>query len=56
MFAILRRDESRDTICCFAKTLEGAENLADQYQQAWDDSGGEEHTYYYVVGNIFYDK
>ena len=64
IYAIMRKDieqeyslhPSRDVVCAFCKTLEGAENMCGEYQQAWEDSGGASEAYYYVVGNIFYDK
>lgn len=58
VYAILRKDLDRkqDVVCAFTRTLEGAENLCDEYSQAWVDSGGEDTSYYYVVGNVFYDK
>lgn len=64
VYAILRKDidkrdfpaSAQDVVCAFTRTLEGAENLCDEYQQAWIDSGGDDNSYYYVVGNVFYDK
>lgn len=53
------RDSSfgdKDVVCCFAKTILGAEELCGEYQQQWLDSGGKDDAYYYVVGNIFYDR
>lgn len=62
IYAILRKDygdhlhHSKDVVCAFCKTLEGAEEMCGEYQQAWTDSGGGEESYYYVVGNTFYDR
>lgn len=64
IYAILRKDQDkrdfpsidRDVVCAFCKTLEGAEELCGEYQQAWEDSNGSNDSYYYVVGNTFYDK
>ena len=58
MYAVLRKDNGlQDVVCCFAKSLEGAERLRDEYSQAFSDSGGsEEKCYFYVVGNIYYDE
>lgn len=58
VYAIIRKDvdKGQDIVCAFTRTLEGAENLCDEYAQAWIDSGGGEESYYYVVGNVFYDK
>ena len=59
LYAVLRHDEplDHDVVCAFAKTLEGAEQLCDEYEQNFEDSGGnKEESYYYVVGNTFYDK
>ncbi len=58
LFAIVRRDNdtTRDVVCAFTKTLEGAEDLCGEYAQNWIDSGGGDEAYYYVVSNTFYDK
>jgi len=64
IYAILRKDLdynyqpalSSEVVCAFCKTLEGAEELCGEYQQKWTDSGGGEESYYYVVGNTFYDR
>lgn len=54
----MRRDNDRgqDVLCCFARTIVGAEDLCAEYEQAWIDSGGGEEAHYYVVSNVFYDK
>ena len=52
----MRKDNTTSVACCFAKTLLGAEELCGEYQQQWEDSGGQDDSYYYVVGNIFYDR
>ncbi len=49
-------DKGQDVPCCFAKTLENAERLTGEYEQQWIDGGGEDTTYYYVMGNVFYDQ
>lgn len=64
IYAVMRRDSDtrdfpsidQDVVCCFAKTLLGAEELCGEHQQQWEDSGGQDDSYYYVVGNIFYDR
>ena len=56
MYAVMRKDNQQDVVCCFAKTIDGAERLEAEYQQQWVDSGGGNEVYYYVVGNIFYDE
>ena len=59
IFAVMRKDIglSHDVVCCFAKTTDGAERLCNEYQQAFADSGGsKEESYYYVVGNTYYDE
>ena len=58
IFAIMRKDVDRgqDVVCAFAKTLVGAEDLCGEYAQNWEDSGGGDESYYYVVSNTFYDK
>lgn len=58
MYAVLRKDIDlgRDVVCCFANNIERAEQLCDEYNQNFVDSGGnEEEAYYYVVSNIYYD-
>lgn len=65
MYAVMRRSMDKrdfpatgtDVVCCFTKTLERAEELSSQYEQAFLDSGGDkEDTYFYVVGNVFYNE
>jgi hypothetical protein len=59
VYAVLRKDNYRnqDVVCAFAKSLEGAERLRDEYEQSFADSGGnKEESYYYVIGNTFYDE
>lgn len=59
LYAVLRKDidKGQDVVCCFCRTAEGAENLADEYNQLFVDSGGnEEDAYYYPVSNIYYDR
>lgn len=64
IYAVLRHhnsaginNNSSDVVCCFTKTLEGAERLCGQYTQTFSDAGGsEEDSYFYVVGNIYYDE
>ena len=57
IYAVMRGSDKRDVVCCFAKTLDGAETLCGEYEQQWLDSGGEpEDMHYFVVANTFYDK
>jgi hypothetical protein len=58
IYAVMRKDiGQQDVVCCFTKSSEGAERLCDEYQQAFEDSGGnKEESYYYTVSNIFYDE
>jgi hypothetical protein len=59
LYAVLRKDIERkqDVVCAFAKTIEGAERLCDEYTQAFVDSGGNlDESYYYPVANTFYDE
>jgi len=59
LFAVVRKDidKGQDVVCCFAKTLDKAERLADEYGQQFVDSGGSyDEAYYYVVANTFYDE
>lgn len=59
LYAVLRKDivRGQDVVCAFAKSVEGAERLCDEYTQTFSDSGGnKEESYYYVVGNTFYDE
>ncbi len=58
LYAVMRRDNDfeRDVLCCFTKTLEEANRLANEYEQQWYDQGGDkEMTFFYSVANIFYD-
>ena len=58
IYAIMREDtdKGQDVVCCFSRTLVGAEDLCGEYEQAWIDSGGGDEAHYYVVSNVFYDK
>ena len=64
LYAVMRKDlpsnthtGGKDVVCCFTKSLDGAERLCDEYQQAFSDSGGnDEESYYYIVSNTFYDE
>ena len=59
LYAVLRKDLDRgeDVVCCFCLTAVGAEELVDEYNQAYLDSGGDpEQAYYYPVANVFYAK
>ena len=59
LYAIIRKDNDRksEAICCFTRTLDGAERLCDEYTQAFSDSGGsEDEAYFYIVSNIYYDE
>lgn len=58
LFAVMRKDSDRgqDIVCCFTKTIDGAERLCNEYEQQWKDGGGGDEAHYYPVGNIFYDE
>jgi hypothetical protein len=58
MYAVLRRDEDlgRDVVVCFTNTLDRAEALQGEYEQALKDVNGDtENNHYYVVSNVFYN-
>lgn len=57
LYAVMRFVEGqRDTVCCFCKTLERAEELCGEYEQKYRDEGWESSSFYfYPVANIFYD-
>jgi hypothetical protein len=57
IYAVIRyHEKGGGVVCCFAKTIEGADELCAEYQQQWADTGGDDSVGFYVVGNIFYDK
>lgn len=59
LYAIVRKDinKGQDVICAFTRTLDGAENLCEEYSQQYLDVGGDpEEAYFYVVSQLFYDK
>lgn len=59
IYAVMRKDldNPKDVVCCFSRTLDGAEKFCGQYEQAFEDSGGSlDDAYFYVVGNTFYDE
>ena len=59
LYAVMRKDIplQHDIVCCFARTVDGAERLCNEYQQSFHDSGGDsEESYFYVVANIYYDE
>ena len=57
LYAIMRRDVDRDVVCCFCKTADKAERLANEYEQDWKDHGGDiGEVYFYAIANIYYDE
>ena len=44
------------TVCCLARTFEGATRLAQEYEQQFIDNGGGTTTMFKVGGNVFYDE
>jgi aminopeptidase C len=58
LYAVMRQEEDNSVVCCFAKSLEKAENLCNTYQQELEDAWGDEvpDKYFYVVSNIYYDE
>lgn len=63
LFAVVRRDITgmgevhHEAICCFTRTPERAQELADSYTQEWIDRNIQPKYFdFYVVGNVFYDE
>ena len=60
---LILRDEFEDgyvvhtAVCCICKTVERAEELRGEYEQAMIDKGADKNQFsFYVIGNTFYDS